>query len=455
MGTIIKEYNMKKITLEKFNKNLLLGALFLLLFRVGNFYNSFIPKPFEVFFTLLILSTILYVLWNKKIIDFFLSIPKKYWIAIFLLVFSILFGWGIAEYIKGIPTTFNMVLELGTFSIGLTTLVLILFYSYKDVEYAKKYYYALLIPVVYVFFVLFPAIANHLHLTQSQDSNFMGFTTNVNIVAKIILIPAVYFIAMVLFEKKTPWLKVVYFLIASALTTLLFWTGSRGGILSFFLGSLSVWIILLFHDFGWKKLLLRTGIIVAVFLAGFLMTPHTAKQVAVNRILNPDNKQLSVATIQNKSIFGIVKASFNNQNTSSNSVIIRQDGGVSETRLEIWPFYLKFILKNPFGIGPDTHLASHISNQYGELSSGPHNTYLEIWLWGGLLGLFSFLYLLYAGFKNLKNTLKKNLDPMIVALLATLVTLAIAIIFDDSLSLYYFWAILALSLQTWNTQLSV
>ncbi len=60
--------NSMKISLEKINKALIFFALVSLIFRKGNFYNSFIPKPFEIIFVLLIVLTAIYVIKNGNFI---------------------------------------------------------------------------------------------------------------------------------------------------------------------------------------------------------------------------------------------------------------------------------------------------------------------------------------------------------------------------------------------------
>ena len=56
----------KNLTFEQLNKGLLLVSLIVLLFRIGNFYNTFIPKPFEIILVLIIILTFVDLLINKK-----------------------------------------------------------------------------------------------------------------------------------------------------------------------------------------------------------------------------------------------------------------------------------------------------------------------------------------------------------------------------------------------------
>src|SRR3989344_6167057 len=118
----------KNLSLEEINKNLVFVALLALIYRIGNFYNTFIPKPFEIILVLIILLTFMDLLINKKFKDFFLSINKKVWIALSCLMFSVLFGWVIAFFIKKIPINFNVILEFCNFVISMVIFVLVLFY---------------------------------------------------------------------------------------------------------------------------------------------------------------------------------------------------------------------------------------------------------------------------------------------------------------------------------------
>ncbi|MDB5188988.1 MAG: hypothetical protein JWM92_586 [Candidatus Nomurabacteria bacterium] len=441
-------------SLEKFNKNLFFVALVLLIFRVGHFYNSFVPKPYEMAFVILCCLTLVYMLRFRKITDFFRSIPKRILIAVFILVIAILFGWLLAVYAYGIPSTFNMVLEFGTFSIGLVTSLLILFYTKNDQYWADRYLYALVVPALFGIFALLPALAVHIPGLLAPDGNFTGLTDNVNIISKVLLLPALFFITYSLFPSQKAWHKILYMLAAVCLVALLFWISSRGALLSLGLGALVIGLMYSLHHFQWKKLL-QTALIILIILAlGFILTPYSRKQRGLDRILNNENNQSSAAVLRNESLGAILRNSLNRNSggysvNDANTVSVPV-ASAGESRLEIWPYYARLAWRHPFGIGPDTHYQSNFVNKNGDtLSSGPHNTYIQIWFWGGWLALFSFLYIMGSAFTNLVRQLRSQFTRRGLALFGILLVLAIAIAFDDSLSLYCFWAILALSLQQW------
>src|SRR3989344_211031 len=161
MNNIINK--IKNLTFEDVNKNLILLALLALIYRLGNFYNTFIPKPFEIIVLLIVLLVIVDIFKNNKIKEFFFSIPRDIRLAFICLVFSVLLGWGVS-ILKGIPYTFNALLEFGTFIFSLSIFLLIFIYTRNDKNYVKIYFYALLMPAVYGIFVFFPKAVYYLSL---------------------------------------------------------------------------------------------------------------------------------------------------------------------------------------------------------------------------------------------------------------------------------------------------
>ena len=274
------------LSLEKINKFLLYIALIALIYRKGNFYNSFIPKPFEILFVLLALTTGIYLIKERKLKDFFYFIPKNIRIALLCLGGSIIAGWGIAAFFKGIPTNLNTLLEFGTFAIGITTFLLVLFYTKNDAGYHKKYFYALLFPAVYVLFFLLPEMKSSVYFDAA--GRFMGLTINPNIISKTLLIPSLFFISYALFELKNKWFKIGFISMAAGIVGLLFWISSRGALLSLLVGSVVILVVFLQHEFTWKKLCYSGLILLLIFSIGFTITPYDRKQVTLNRVLNSD-----------------------------------------------------------------------------------------------------------------------------------------------------------------------
>lgn len=425
----------KNLTLEQINKNLIFIAIASLLFRIGNFSTNYLPKPFELIVLIIVLLTIIDALKNNKSKEFFFSIHKNIRITLIFLVSSVLIGWGVS-ILKGIPISFNSILEFGTFIFSLTIFILIIIYTRNDKTYIKKYLYALLFPIVYTVFILFPDIAYYFNL--ALGTHFVGFTGNPNIISKILLIPIIFFTSKSLFEKENKWLNIAYITTSSFLVSLLFWTSSRGAIFSLILGMIFIWLVFSLNNFNWKKLFKSGVIIFLICLIGFILTPKGVKGIVVDRIFNTE-----IVNIQtnNKPAVEIIN------NISKDSNLIKFNN-TNELRLQIWYYYLGYILSNPLGIGPNTHMDFRlIDNNGNPINSGPHNTYLQVWFWGGILGFLSFIYIIFLTFKNLKTKLQLNFNIINLSLIAILFTLSISISFDDSLSSYWFFTILALSLR--------
>lgn len=438
-------YNIKSLTLEQINKNLILVALLALIYRMGNFYNTFIPKPFEIIVLLIVLLAFVDALKNNKLKEFFLCLPRGIRIAFICLISSVLIGWGVS-LLKGIPTTFNTILEFGTFIFSLSIFLLILIYIRNDKNYIKIYFYTLLLPAVYAIFIFFPKIAYYLHL--GNEGTFLGFTMNPNIISKILLIPAMFFISFSLFKSDKKWVRLGHIALAVAMVSLLFWVASRGGLVSLVVAFFFVWLVFSLHDFNWKKLFYSGGLLLLIFLIGFAITPQGGKQRIFLRILYPSGSDASsYLAVKDKPIDDIVIKFI--EDKSSNHLFVFP---ARETRFQIWPFYLKQVLINPLGIGPNTHFSFGLIDYAGEyINSGPHNTYLQIWLWGGWLGIISFLYIFFSAFKNLAVKLKADFNSEALAMLGALFAVSVSIMFDDSLSFFWFFIILALALRYENT----
>ncbi len=417
---------MKNLSLEKINKSLFLLSFVLLIFKRGSFAISHMPNPFEIVFTLVVFLTIIDLILNKKIKEFWLSIPKKIWIAVFVMILSILAGWVFAVLVRNLPITFNNILEFGGFFIGLTAFVLVLFYTRKDESFRRKCLFALLTLSVYVL-ALLPAVTDSLHL--ASGTIFLGLSINPNVMAKILLVPAMAFMTFTIFELENKSLKLVYFLIAAILVSLVFWTGSRGALVSMSLGSLLLFFVFIFRDFRWRKTFITAALILGVILAGYLITPNQSRLAFLARNFSPVNIELTKEIIRGQKDPKVYRGEYL---------------AVPESRLTLWPTYLKAISKNPIGVGPNTHFGVTTSKgRYWEI--GPHNTYIELLLWGGLALLLSYFYILFGALKNLKKRLKLNFNKIDLALLVILFTLSIAVFFNDCLQFYWLFIILALA----------
>lgn len=460
------KYTKDNLSLESVNKFLLFLALASLFIRSGNFDNTLIPKPFEIIFSILVFLTAIDVIKNKRIREFYNSVPRNIWLAVIGLVFSILIGWSITLFAKKIPLNYEMALEFGRLAIAVATFLLIFFYSGKDNLIIKKYFYALLSSVVYIVFLFVPNIlADSLVTTAGR---FTGFTNNVNTISKLLLVPAMFFAAYSLFEKKNKLIKIIYIIVSAGAVALLIWTSSRGALLSLLLGLLFVFFIFIIENISRKKFLDGGLVIIAILFLGFLLTPYSGKQNFLNRSLNADTSQVHYYGIKDKSLKEIVENSFKNNDATTvidngsnginNSIAIYDikdkdtktaSGATSETRMTIWWYSIKQIPKNILGLGP----AYNLSYSGTPLSGGTHNSYLQVFFEGGIIAILSFGYILLRVVQNLKNELEYNFSKFTIAVSASLFSLLIALMFDANVKLFWFWVILAIAINIKSTNI--
>jgi O-antigen ligase len=119
-------------------------------------------------------------------------------------------------------------------------------------------------------------------------------------------------------------------------------------------------------------------------------------------------------------------------------------------RLNLWKESLEIIEDFPlFGVGLNTY--SKIGPKYSKAGGGyyPHNSYLQMAAEIGILGLFSFLWILINLFRIGIRTLKNNNDKIILGFLAALLAFLTQSFFDVNLYALQlatlFWFVLGLA----------
>jgi O-antigen ligase len=314
---------------------------------------------------------------------------------------------------------------------GIILFILVSFYIKGDQAYTKWCLYAILIPnfhLLYYFFthglVGYWGVPNDFSLDKVLDPN---------ILSKTLLVPTMFFISMTLFSLKNKkwWVTSIYVACASVSAMMIFWTVSRGAALSLLLGALVTWLVFLFRGFTWKKFFVGGLLILLILLLGYAMIPHGSKQAI---------------SLKTSNTFTLPAAS--GGKVSNVTVAEIQKLPQTESRLLIWHFYPIYILQHPFGVGPNSSHDFNFHDKNGvHIYVGPDSTYLIACLWGGLLGLVVYLYIVWSGFVEGWKKWKKSFDPISLALLSIVFTLSVALFFDGMLSLYWLYVVLALSFQ--------
>lgn len=140
--------------------------------------------------------------------------------------------------------------------------------------------------------------------------------------------------------------------------------------------------------------------------------------------------------------------------------------GSTAVRLNFWKASMDAIKKRPiFGYGPDVLgdvFVKYYKNNwavYGRVNDYPdkaHNLFLDIILSSGVVGLLSFLYLLYLFFKLIINNIKNSRDykSLSIIILFSVASYLISLIFGFAVVVtnIYFWLLFAITLSISSEQ---
>ncbi len=442
-------------TLFLFGQTLLCLSIAVISLRSNIFLVFPSTRPFELGILAVFVITLFDVIKNNKwqLVGDFIS--QTYFRISLLLVTTVIIGWVISLVSVGIPYSVNSLLEFGAFGVSLVSMILVGWYIFCDEFTLKAVFYSILVPTLFIVFIILPHQIKSLVL--QSNIKFIGFTNNPNVFAKFLFAPLLFFYSYSIF-KKTAVKKIVGWIISILLVTLLFWTTSRASLLAVVIAIGMIFIWYCYQNFNLKKVLTILTLSLSIAVIGFILIPYNIKQLTANRLLNSDNRQLPYNALKQESLDTIVRNSFNKtpilvSKTDGETETLLTNKSVSETRLEIWPYYIRLNALHPFGIGPNTHIENHLLSRYGTaMNTGPHNTYLQVWMWGGIAGLLSFLALiviaLVSGFRLI---LKNRDDTVFLALATTFLAFLFANLFDDNLGQYLFFIILGMLLQNSDT----
>jgi O-antigen ligase len=404
--------------------------------RQGYLESSVAPKPFELLFALLLILTIIAFFQRQDRVRMVAAIPKDIAVVIGIIILSVCFSWALTLVTHRAPLESLMIMEFGRLLISLLIFFLIILYVNLDPTHWGKCFWAVLLPVIYVIFLATPGWAMFFHMAF-PDGRFYGLTNNVNTLSKILLIPLVFFGAVAISPKNRTDQRIIFFVLASGLAALLFWAASRGGILAGTVGLIFAAILSAWEEASPKKAVRTLSIAIMIFVLGFILAPLSGKQVSISRVLMTDTKQTNYATFKDQSIKNIVSQSLEKNKDISLD---------SETRIQIWSFYGREVIRYPLGFGPAfyIHLQPYLKSFGHRVPSGSHNSYLEILLLGGWLGFFAFVLLLKKVWRSLSVAWSSPFQSYAIVLSSILISLSVAMFFDDSFKMYWFWIILAL-----------
>ncbi len=425
------------LSFRSVNKILLLVTIASLAYRRGHFSGTLIPSPFQMLFVLSLLLTFVYVVQEHTFRTFFQSFPKKITIAFACLYVSVLVGWVIGNFVVGIPTMTSTLQDFGTFTISTIIFFMVLFYAKDDERYARWCLYMLLIPALYPFYYFFAHHGFVGYWGVPNDGSLSGLV-DPNILSKTLLIPALFFISQALFSIKKTWQTTVGYGIAAILyVALIFWTASRGSALSLIAGAGLLWILFSWYQsnqqWSWKKTVGAALAILVILSAGFLLIPQGVKHEIYTKIKHTgalprsaDGTLLHIA------------------DDPSITVDELRQTPRADVRIFEWSYFLKYGFHHPLGVGPSASSVDYQNKDGNYLQLRPGNTYIQVWLWGGIVALLSFLYIVWNALRAGWQRWSKNADAFSLAVLSAVFALSIAIIFDASLYFHWYFILLGI-----------
>lgn len=401
---------------DKLAKVLLIISIASLFIRKGDFFIYLIPKPFEIFLFLSVVFTIIDIFTERIYLQTIINtIGKSIARILIILVISAIVGLGITIFVKGIPLNLEMLLDFLRMIISLTVFVLTIFYIRKDDKFIKKLYFALLSPLIYgIIFLLPKSLFTSLNLVP-QDNRFIGLTNNPSVTAKLLMTPFMFLYTMMALSKKSlEW--VLYIIGLSILAGTIFWTGSRQVLIAIPSGIIFILFIIRIKK---KSASITTLGIMILFtiIIGINLIPEREELVSspINII---ENNLKKIQLIQLK----------------------------QESRLTIYSFFIKQILKNPLGAGPAYYSHTFPIIDDSEEKYNAHNIFLGAAMNGGWIGLTTFIYLIWLAFKNLKKSILNNGNYINIGIAGALVAILTASMFDDTIRLYWLWTLLAMAI---------
>ena len=230
-----------------------------------------------------------------------------------------------------------------------------------------------------------------------------------------------------------------YFLLGSGLFGILLWTQTRAGWIGFGAAMLVVfwgWILKSDQSAITRLKLFLTGglILVMLMVLGLWALPYYVKNEVINRVfpVRPqieaeglNFEEVETELVVQRVIQEVVKPSFSER-----------------SRVYLWRAYLEKLVQSPLGLG-----LNHSPPIFEGAPRGPHNTFLEVAAFGGVLTLGGYIYLLYLAISNLLVKLKQNQNfKWPLYLLAALVGRFVASQFDNMSTFRVMWVIMALGI---------
>lgn len=376
---------------------LFLGGISLLIVR-GNYFPWPIKRSSDILFLLSVCLILIFIAANKdwKLI---LKIGKKIILPIVLIFAGLLIASLNGYFLHGIAIDSEGYLALFRLIETVALVFIIGFFQNYDPNFYKKAALAQLSTITYLIGYTGISYLQNFSADVGRFSLFENFPSNIG----YYLLASLSLIYIWILDNLSPFNKklMVYLALGASLSGIMIWTQSRGAWIGLLASILFIVSFLFYKKKDVKKIIFGAGVIFFCLLIGFLLLSQPLKNKVLLRFSAKEN-----------------------------------------SRIWLWRNYSHLNLKNPLGLGLSAPLLEYENDR-----KGPHNTFMEFWLMGGFLAATGFLIIYYKSIKNIFLKIGSSPDwQWQLYLIASLIALFVAGLFDNMNSFRLMWILIGLSI---------
>ncbi len=398
-------------------------AAFLFIFRTGNIKDG-IVKPFDFLIAitgLFLLFSLTYPHFRNKI----KSVKKDlyfYLFSFFLILLSIAIGQVISLFFYGntnISATTLLYIKV-IFNSYVFLIIAFLVYSFPGM--LSKINKAMFLSPILIIPVIFGRFKNAYY----NSIRLNGLFSDPNVFGSLLIV--IFLIGLALFlDAKKAWYKYLIVGWLGFIANLIFLTSSRSAWISLLFG-IFIWVCIYFFTKQKKRVFSLIVATTISLVVGFFFIPNNTKPYFIDRFFGEK----------------IVRILIQKENLP-NFVSQYKYGLISnQIRPFIWKFALVNIKKNPLGFG-FVYLNKNPSVIKGEAVDFTSNIFLEITIYGGIMGLFAFLLFLLRIGGEFKRYMKTLTDTELVWGIA-IISLITDLSFTDGFLFRNLWFTLGIGL---------
>ncbi|RJQ29498.1 hypothetical protein C4571_01480 [Candidatus Parcubacteria bacterium] len=446
---------------------LFLLAIVSLVWRRNHFVNfgEYTPtvKFTEVSAFLALIAVVLALIFSKSLRrnearNALLAYWGKYFLlfSVFLAVGSF---WTLLFLHRGLESI--DVLQYGRIFFGMTLFFLALFLGFGRPSYARLLVLSFLsaIALLPVLFLSEDVVVRNYLIVSPSSYTLLASQPGTIVLGSFLIFPAV--ILFSLFVAGKGFKKVVSYVGAMLLMSLVLWTGSRAAWLGTLFGCFVVVGVYAYWKKSQKEVWIYSLAVILMLICSFLILPRLARNTVLVRVF-PD---LRVDVQLDRKVLEKIAASPDELTLDRIAFLWlrlptryyftahrpKPELGFYDGRGQIWIEHAKEAALNPLGLGPAYAdvLSSEKPAGFSETlsyarSANAHNLWLQVLLSAGVGGLAVFLFMTVDILRKLFVLVKSNYATITLWLAGGVVGILINLFFIDGLELRWLWVLFAL-----------